>query len=275
MRTAPSDVLPRLNARANGVYARSLYLPASVVGRALLGISRSLRGVQRQHTQRTRLPVVDWSDVFSARPIYLVETQKRAGNVAVGELAVLATAAAAIAPKSEIVEIGTFDGRTTLNMAINAPANIEIITLDLPPDAPTQFELATGERTFVDKPAPGERFRRASPPWSAHAAKISQILGDSATYDWSRHIGRAGLVFVDGSHAYDYALSDSATALRLIANKGLVIWHDYGVWEGVTRALDEIETKNCLGLRRIRGTSLVVYRDGANRCAADPDRRRL
>jgi hypothetical protein len=255
----PRDVLPRLNARASAVYALSVYLPASVVGRALRGISRSLRGVKRQREQQTQLPAVDWSDVFPARPIYLVENRKRAGNVAVGELAVLAIAAAAVAPESEIVEIGTFDGRTTLNLAINAPANVQIITLDLPRDGPTQFELATGERAFVDKPAPGERFRRVAPPWSAYAAKISQVLADSATYDWSRHVGRAGLVFVDGSHAYDYVLSDSATALRLIAESGVVIWHDYGVWEGVTRALDNFEMKNHLGLRHIRGTTLVVF----------------
>jgi hypothetical protein len=87
-------------------------------------------------------------------------------------------------------------------------------------------------------------------------------LGDSATFDWSAHLGRAGLVFVDGSHAYDYVVADTGTALRLVANKGMVIWHDYGVWDGVTRALEEIETSRHLGLRHVRGTSLVVWQAG-------------
>ena len=87
-------------------------------------------------------------------------------------------------------------------------------------------------------------------------------MGDSATFDWSPHLGRAGLVFVDGSHAYHYVIADSDTAFALVAKKGMVIWHDYGVWEGVTRALEEIEASRQLGLRHVRGTSLVVWQAG-------------
>ena len=67
-------------------------------------------------------------------------------------------------------------------------------------------------------------------------------------------------MFVDGSHAYEYALADSDTAFRLVAPNGVVVWHDYGVWEGVTRALEEIEAARRLGLRHIGGTSLVVWK---------------
>jgi hypothetical protein len=54
-------------------------------------------------------------------------------------------------------------------------------------------------------------------------------------------------------------VADTDTALRLVANKGMVIWHDYGVWDGVTRALEEIDSSRHLGLRHVRGTSLVVW----------------
>jgi len=57
-------------------------------------------------------------------------------------------------------------------------------------------------------------------------------------------------------------MADSATAFGLTAKKGMVIWHDYGVWEGVTRALEEIEVSRQLGLRHVRGTSLVVWQSG-------------
>jgi len=85
---------------------------------------------------------------------------------------------------------------------------------------------------------------------------------DPATFDFSAHHGRAGLVFVDGSHSYEYVIADTETAARLVAPKGVVIWHDYGVWEGVTRALEEIEASRHLGLRHVRGTSLVVWKSG-------------
>jgi predicted O-methyltransferase YrrM len=247
-------------ARLRALYARDAYLPLWAVSRAWHSRLRALRGVGNRHVQVTALSQVEWNAVLPRRRISLVALARRDGNVRIGELAVLAQAAAATTSGDEIVEIGTFDGRTTLNLSINAPSGCPVFTLDLAPEHATEFQLAAGERQFVDKAGPGERFRACQPPWREHAARIVQLIGDSATFDWSPHFGKAGLVFVDGSHAYDYARKDSETALRLIARGGMVLWHDYGVWEGVTRALEHLEAERKLGLRHIRGTSLVVWR---------------
>jgi hypothetical protein len=48
--------------------------------------------------------------------------------------------------------------------------------------------------------------------------------------------------------------------MQLVAGNGLVLWHDYGVWDGVTRALEDLERAENLGFRHIRGTSIVVWR---------------
>jgi predicted O-methyltransferase YrrM len=250
----------KLCARLAGLYALNVYLPLSAMDDRRRSRRRARLGATNRHTQPTRLPQVEWHETLPQRSIYLVETQKRNGNVRLSELGLLAQAAAACTPGREIVEIGTFDGRTTMNLSTNAPNGSAVFTLDLPPDQPTQFTLAPGERMFVEKALPGERFRNSRPPWSGKTANIEQLLGDSATFDWSQHFGKAGLVFVDGSHAKDYARKDSETALRLVAKGGIVIWHDYGVWEGVTQALEELDTEQALGLRHVRGTSLVVWR---------------
>jgi Methyltransferase domain len=249
----------RLLARANGFYALNICLPLEAAALSWRRRTRALRGVARRHSQATSLSQVAWSDLFPRRALFLVEIEKRNGNVTVGELAVLAQAAASARPGSEIVEIGTFDGRTTLNLAINAPEVCQVFTLDLPPEHPTQFALDADERPFVDKPFTGARFRSCEPLWPG-AARIVQLSGDSASFDWSPHEKRAGLVFVDGSHAYDYVRADSETAFRLAAAGAAVLWHDYGVWEGVTRALEELERASQLGLRHIQGTSLVCWR---------------
>jgi Methyltransferase domain len=245
--------------RFSGLYARSLYLPVTILGQALRRQSRRIRGVERG--QKTRLPIVSWRDLLPSKSIHIVQARKNAGDVNLGELAVLASAAAATRSGAEIIEIGTFDGRTTLNFAMNAPAHLHIFTLDLPSNVPSKFELVPGERAFIDKPESGRLFREAPPQWE-FAGRIKLLLGDSATFDWSGHFGRAGLVFVDGSHAYDYVVADSKVAFRLVASKGMVFWHDYGVWEGVTRALEQLEASRHLGLRHVRGTSLVVWRAG-------------
>ncbi len=151
---------------------------------------RALRGVREGYA--TQLRSAAWSDLLVRKPIGLVQTGKADGNVNLGELAVLAQAAAAIEPDRLVVEIGTFDGRTALNLAVNAP-QARVITLDLPPEDRAAFALAPGERQYVDKPAPGARFREAAPPWSAAAQRITQVLGNSATFDWSPYRGQAGL----------------------------------------------------------------------------------
>jgi hypothetical protein len=253
-----NEALSEAKARASGLYALGLYLPASLAAHRLRDRSRALRGVRRD-THATGLPQAGWSELLARRPIRLVETDKADGNVNLAELAILAQAAAAIPAGSTMVEIGTFDGRTTLNLAINA-ADASVFTLDLPAEERALFALAPGERQYVDKPQSGARFRACGPPWQAAARRITQLLGDSATFDWSPYDGRAALVFVDGSHAYDYVRKDSETALRLVAKGGLVLWHDYGRWEGVSRALDELEAERKLGLRHVRGTSLVFWR---------------
>lgn len=248
-------------ARVSAIYALYLYLPASIIAAKARTRLRKLRGTSSQ-APVSGLPSVSWRDVFVSRPVCLAATRKCDGNVRMSELAILALAAAQVPRGSAIIEIGTFDGRTALNLAINAPSDATIATLDLPADQEPALDIEASERQYVDKPAPGARLRACDARWRSQARRVVQLHGDSAIFDWSRYVKRAGLVFVDGSHAYDYVKTDSTTALRLARPDGMVFWHDYGVWPGVTQALEELENSEHLGLVSIRGTSLVFWRAG-------------
>jgi hypothetical protein len=125
--------------------------------------SQVLRAKNKRRVQPTCLPQVAWWDLFQRRKISLTEIRKVSGKVNLSELAILAQAAAGCRAGTEIVEIGTFDGRTTVNLALNAPASCSIFTLDLPPHQPTRFKLEVGERQFVEKPSPGLWFRQRPP----------------------------------------------------------------------------------------------------------------
>jgi Methyltransferase domain len=188
------------------------------------------------------------------------EHKKENGNVRISELAILSAFAANCREDSTLFEIGTFDGRTTLNLALNAPATCRIYTLDLPPDRATKYQLADGERHMVEKLAPSLRYEKYRNKHPEAISRIHQLLGDSATFDYLRYKDSCSLVFVDGSHAYDYALSDSRAAMTIVEAGGIVLWHDYGIWKGVTKALDELEEREHLGLRNLRGTSLVTWK---------------
>jgi predicted O-methyltransferase YrrM len=182
------------------------------------------------------------------------------GNVSVIELAILAKAAKMLQP-AEIFEIGTFDGRTTFNLAVNAP-QARVYTLDLPPTQADQTALSVEsiERKYIEKPESGMCFRGTK-----QAEKIEQLWGDSATFDFTPYEGRCDLIFVDGSHAYEYVLNDARIAQRLLSRRGgIIFFHDYGTrwWAGVTRALEELQKTNPFyhDLTWIEGTSLAMVR---------------
>jgi predicted O-methyltransferase YrrM len=189
-----------------------------------------------------------------------LEEKKENGNVRISELGVLSQAAKNCEPGTFIFEIGTFDGRTTANLALNAPKSCVIYTLDLPPNKETKYSLELGEQYFVDKPEPGLRYKKYKDIYKEEISRIHQLLGDSATFDYSEYRNSCSLVFVDGSHSYEYVKSDAKVAMELVKKGGAIIWHDYGIWKGVTRALEEIDEENQFGLKNIAGTSLVYWK---------------
>ncbi len=107
----------------------------------------------------------------------------------------------------------------------------------------------------------GERIEKYRVMNNAIVTKINQLYGDSASFDFSPFYNTCSLVFVDGSHAYKYAVSDTREAIKMVRKGGVIIWHDYGIWEGVTKALEEIETKERMGLCNIEGTSLAYWKN--------------
>src|ERR1051325_8395535 len=249
-----------MNPTIAGYYATRVYLPLSSLSRALRRFSRRLRGHSDEFLQSTGLRKVPWRSCTALSLPRIWEVKKANGNVRLSELAILSAVAATSPNGSNIFEIGTFDGRTTLNLALSAPAQCHIFTLDLPPDQATKYRIIEGERHMVRKPVPGARYEKYRATHPEAIGRIHQLLGDSATFDYAPFENSCSLVFVDGSHAYEYVKSDSEAALGMVHSGGVVLWHDYGIWEGVTNALEELEQREHLGLGNIRGTSLVFWK---------------
>jgi predicted O-methyltransferase YrrM len=203
------------------------------------------------------LPFVDATVVLPDVPIRMREPVSADGNVSLLELTILNSLVAARGPR-RIFEIGTFDGRTAMNFAANAPADAVVYTLDLPPAGGTALAVHADDEQFIARSQSGARGRRLLD--APERARVTQLQGDSATFDYSPYAGRMDMVFVDGAHSYDYVMSDSAKARDMAAPGALIVWHDYGEWEGVTRALNELRGSGpqFAGLRAIRGTTLAL-----------------
>ena len=100
---------------------------------------------------------------FSNSPI--VHPVAEDGNISTLELLILNNLVRTCTPKN-IFEIGNFNGRTTLNFALNSPAEAKIYTLDLPAEQEgnTAFSLEENEKTYVLKPESGILFKTSNHP---------------------------------------------------------------------------------------------------------------
>lgn len=178
------------------------------------------------------------------------------GNVSIYELLVLVELLRVHRPLA-CFEIGTFDGRTTLNMAANTPEETVIYTLDLPREQmnDTAFPLDLLDLNVVDKEISGARYRGRV--WER---KIRQLYGDSATFDYTPYEGKIDFIFIDGSHTYDYVVSDSLNAINLLRNgKGIILWHDYITWPTVQKAINFLHStdRRFANTRFIEGTEFA------------------
>ncbi len=199
--------------------------------------------------------------ILTKNPVITVEKEKVDGNVTLKELDIINKLIKYYNPKT-IFEIGTFDGRTTLNMALNSNAKTKLFTLDLPETeiGKTKFKLYTGSKfsdiNYVNKNESGKRFKGTEAD-----KKITQLFGDSATFKFSPYYKKIDFIFIDGSHAKKYTQNDTEKAIKLCrSTKSIILWHDYGVWDGVTEALNELYTndKRFKNLKHILGTCLVI-----------------
>ena len=177
------------------------------------------------------------------------------GNVSLYELYTLSSIARKL-NHGVIFEIGTFDGRTTLHLALNTADSARIHTLDIPPAElhNVKLKLDLGDPQLIDKKQfmIGENFMERT-----ESKKIIQHLSDSAGFDYSPFYGKVDLFFVDGAHSYEYIKSDTENALKTLKDNGIIIWHDYGNVIDVVEYLNELS--KTLPVFRINGTSLAVY----------------
>ncbi len=189
-------------------------------------------------------------------PVSLLNDQAIDGNVSLKELIIISALIRHKKPKN-LVEIGTFDGNTTLHMALNAPKGAIVHTLDLPADAAqTVHPLSEGDIKYIHCPQKQEKKYYNTKVQQ----KIREHLGDSGNFNFKTFIENRPLdfAFIDGSHSYESVASDTKNTLEILGENGMILWHDFTPqWPGVYRYLSELDLQ--LPLVHIEGTTLVMY----------------
>ncbi len=161
-------------------------------------------------------------------------------------------------------EFGTCTGKTSYLWAINSAEDAKIYTLTLSPEQVEKYNAENSKDTaLMGEVAKIEsQFTKFMYTNTPVEGKITQIFNDSKLFDETPYLGKMDLIFVDGSHAYSYIMSDTQKALNMLAPNGIILWHDFrgnGEVADVYKAMHELAKK--MPLVHIAETSFVAYRN--------------
>lgn len=211
---------------------------------------------------KKRIPTVNLNKIFPPElekgTITLEKFLGQWGNVSIEELCKICLIVKWLKP-SRILEMGTYNGMTTLQMALNAPRNAVVHTIDLPPDHVPTLRLDPLDELLA-RHFDGE-MRMPTGAYFAGRSDIVivQILSDTATFDYSGLERPIDLVFVDAAHDLANATRDTENAFDVLSEKGVILWHNYAdvIYPDVTSYLGKVA--NTHPIFHLRNTNLAVY----------------
>lgn len=194
-------------------------------------------------------------DPAEVKRVVLPHSPFSGGGTAIAELTTLALCAAITSP-NKVFEIGTFNGRTTATLILNCPPNTRVLSLDLPPEE-RDYE---SEANFIstDRRLIAQRQLASYVYDQGLEDRFEQLLGDSMEFDPSPHANTVDFGFIDGAHGLDFVRNDTEKMSKMLTERSIVFWHDYG-GKGSFRPLAEYleELGEAAPLYRVQGTSLA------------------
>lgn len=216
------------------------------------------RMTHEQLLQDSGIPIQPLNELVDLKKqVTLSNFLSRDGNVSAFELMAIVSIVADIQPKT-VLEIGTFDGNTTLQVALNCQEDAVIHTIDLPNDpTETAMPVWTADLKYaLDK---AKHIRKYV--GTAMEANIVQHFGDSTAYDFSKFTdqGLIDFCFIDGGHSYDCVKSDTENTFKHLSKNGVVLWHDFApTCPGNFAYLCELN--KLYPLVHIAGTTIVMHK---------------
>jgi predicted O-methyltransferase YrrM len=215
-------------------------------------------------TAKKNIPEINLNQLFPPElensPIYLQNFLGHWGNLSIEELCKICLIVSYFKPKS-VLEIGTYNGMTTLQIALNAPTDCTTYTLDLPSESNhiTQFPTSTIDRYVINEFR--DRFGTSTGSYfkNRNDLKIVQLYGDSVTFNYQIIENPVDIILIDAAHDFKSKKIDSENAFKLISEGGVIIWDNYNdvLNPDVTKCLLEISKD--YQLFHLRNTMLVVY----------------
>lgn len=204
------------------------------------------------------IPVVSLYEVLGARrPEIRLPIRRYEDGMLPCEQAMVLLSILVVENPDEILEIGTYMGNTTRQMAENRPDAI-IHTVDLPEkfslDNDSEQGLPKDDFHLIKCRIVGREFKE-----HACESRITQHYADTATWNF-QEAGRPTFFFIDGSHTYAYCKNDSEKCFELCDGLGVFLWHDCDKEHpGVVRFVLEWRRMG-RDIKRISGTPIAYWK---------------
>jgi len=181
-----------------------------------------------------RLPSLDLRQLLKPEGQTIAPFAFLDGSSLPTDLALLKSLAAGI-QDCRYFEIGTWRGESVANVAAVAK---ECTTLNLSPEQITALGLPPAYADLHGY-------------FSKELPNVTQLYGDTATFDFAALNQQYDLIFIDGDHHYNMVKSDTENVFKnLLHQNSVVVWHDaaytpeklrpeviYGILQGTPAAM--------------------------------------
>lgn len=161
--------------------------------------------------------------------------------------------------RGRCVELGAYQGRSSIALAAGIPAGDTILSIDTFAGSP---EHQPGQGCFDPSTLQPDGSVDTIALFRCHIAGAG--LADRVeawrmrtTEAAERFAGRVALLFVDADHAYDATCADVAAWRRHLASGAVIVLHDVGDWPGPTRCAADLLEQGCTRLDQA-GTALAL-----------------
>lgn len=200
--------------------------------------------------------IISLGKINKISKVNIIEAVDKAGGLTIQEL-VSVLGVCCHFKTGKLLEIGSFRGRTALNIVYNYP-EMKVYTFDLPDNMTNQsnlkYKLIESDKAQAFHLKKNELKKK----YENLFGLIKNLEGDSATFDFSKYNNFFDIIIIDGSHKYENVIIDSENSLKMIKKNGYILWHDYSKDHiDVLKAIKKIKKKYKIEINRIKQTKFA------------------
>ncbi|MEA3463010.1 MAG: class I SAM-dependent methyltransferase [Bacteroidota bacterium] len=205
--------------------------------------------VEKRHPLPGGLPVVEMDQLVASGPIVLGPMTYLDGGSLPTDMMLLAGLAEGI-ENCAYFEIGTWRGESVATIA---------------PRAASCYTLCLSDADMLKRgmhPLTIESHRQ----FSRDLENVTQLRGDSRSFNYKQLNKKFDLIYIDGDHHYDVVKSDTENIFRhLVHEKSIVVWHDYGFhpdqvrYEVMSAILDGVGPERADRIYHVAHTKSAIF----------------